>query len=74
MQAEAGIAQVGIHVALHKVLSVDLYGGVMTVAVWVALKWYDPRLTWNAVEWNVSHVFFANQGPTETLLWEVGDQ
>jgi hypothetical protein len=30
----------------NQVLGVDLYGGKMTVSVWMRLRWNDPRLTW----------------------------
>jgi hypothetical protein len=70
-QSELGPVNVALNVALHKILSVDLYGGTLRAAVWLRQEWDDPRLTWNKQEWNVSKVWFANDQQGDTEIWQV---
>jgi hypothetical protein len=71
LQAEFGAANVAVDLAVHKILGVDLYGGTLKLAVWLRLNWFDPRLTWDAKEWNVSRVWFMNPQQGDTEIWEV---
>lgn len=68
--SEFGPANVTVDVALHKILDVDLYGGTLKMAVWLRLNWVDPRLSWDAKEWNVTRVWFMNPQPGDTEIWE----
>jgi len=71
-QAEYGPANVKLNVALHKILSVDLHGGTLKLAVWMREEWWDPRLTWDAKQWNVTKLWFSNPQQGDTEIWEVG--
>jgi len=63
---------VKLNVAVHKILSVDLYGGTLKLAVWMREEWWDPRLTWDAKQWNVTKLWFSNPQQGDTEIWEVG--
>eukprot|EP01025_Chloroclados_australasicus_P027860 TRINITY_DN2756_c0_g3_i1.p1 TRINITY_DN2756_c0_g3~~TRINITY_DN2756_c0_g3_i1.p1 ORF type:complete len:680 (+),score=63.39 TRINITY_DN2756_c0_g3_i1:76-2115(+) len=68
--AEEGPANVSINVNFHRVLDVDLSQGLMTLLVWVRLRWIDPRLIWNATDWeDIETMWFEDNEFGSGELW-----
>eukprot|EP01025_Chloroclados_australasicus_P046465 TRINITY_DN5126_c0_g2_i1.p1 TRINITY_DN5126_c0_g2~~TRINITY_DN5126_c0_g2_i1.p1 ORF type:complete len:513 (+),score=16.87 TRINITY_DN5126_c0_g2_i1:832-2370(+) len=48
-------------VVFNKVLDVDLTHGTMSILIWLRLRWRDPRLTWDPIDWNNITILFLDQ-------------
>jgi hypothetical protein len=50
---------------------VDLYSGTLRLAVWLAVRWKDPRLAWDPREHgNITKLYFQQEQENQIEIWQ----